>query len=66
MKREYSAPLTVRQLAKLADEDIDVGDIPELDESFRKKAKLVEPDTARPAKRRAATDKSHRPSRPSL
>ena len=65
MKREYSAPLTARQLANLADEDIDVSDIPELDESFWENAKLVKPKLVRQEKRRVARGKSHRPSGPS-
>ena len=65
MKREYSAPLTAAQLANLADEDIDVSDIPELDESFWENAKLVKPKKVLQEMRRVARGKSHRPSSPS-
>lgn len=40
----YSKPLTPKQIAEVQDEDIDLSDIPELDESFWREAKLVEPD----------------------
>ncbi len=65
MKREYSAPLTARQLANLADEDIDVSDIPELDGSFWENAKLVKPKLVRQEERRVARGKSYQPTGPS-
>ena len=40
----YSKPLTLKQIAEVKDKDIDFRDIPELDESFWREAKLVEPD----------------------
>lgn len=41
---KYKKPLTTKQIAELADEDIDFGDIPELSEAFWQQAELVEPD----------------------
>ena len=43
MKR-YRNPLTPAQIAVVKDEDIDFDDIPQLDESFWRNARLVEPD----------------------
>lgn len=43
MKKKYAKPLTLSQLKKLKDEDIDTSDIPELDEQWFKNAKLVMP-----------------------
>ena len=40
----YAKPLTPAQIAATKDEDIDFSDIPELDETFWRGAKLVEPD----------------------
>lgn len=40
----YDKPLTPRQIATTKDEDIDFSDISELDETFWKRAELVEPD----------------------
>ena len=40
----YDSPLTPGRIAAIKDEDIDFSDIPELDETFRQKAELVEPD----------------------
>ena len=40
----YDSLLTPGQLAAIKDEDIDFSDIPELDETFWHRAKLVEPD----------------------
>lgn len=37
-------PLTPEQAAATKDEDIDFSDIPELDETFWRQARLVEPD----------------------
>lgn len=45
MKKRYARELTLEELAALPDDQIDTGDIPELDENFWKNAKLVEPDT---------------------
>ena len=45
MNKRYETPLTPKQLALLADEEIDIGDIPELDEEFWAKAKLTPPRT---------------------
>ena len=35
-------PLSPEQITKVKDEDIDFGDIPELDETFWREAELVE------------------------
>ena len=43
MKR-YDSPLTLEQIAAIKDEDIDFSDIPELDDTFWREARLVEPD----------------------
>ena len=43
MKR-YDSPLTPEQIAATKDEDIDFSDIPELDDTFWREARLVEPD----------------------
>ena len=40
----YEKPLTPDQIAATKDDDIDFSDIPELDESFWRQAKLVDPD----------------------
>ena len=40
----YDSPLAPERIAAVKDEDIDFGDIPELDEDFWKRAELVEPD----------------------
>lgn len=44
MSKRYEKPMTVDQLAKVKDEDIDFNDMPELDEEFWKNARVVEPD----------------------
>ena len=44
MSGRYDSPLAPEQIAAVKDEDIDFSDIPELDEDFRKRAELVEPD----------------------
>ena len=40
----YDSPLTPEQIAAAKDEDIDFSDVPELDETFWRQARLVEPD----------------------
>ena len=40
----YDKPLTPQQIGTVKDEDIDFGDIPELDEAFWRAAQLVAPD----------------------
>ena len=40
----YDRPLTLEQIAARKDEEIDFSDIPELDDAFWKRAKLIEPD----------------------
>lgn len=44
MTRRYDRELSVAQLATLPDDQIDTSDIPELDETFWQKAKLIEPE----------------------
>ena len=41
---KYDKPLTPARIAATKDEDIDFSDIPELDETFWREAKLVKPD----------------------
>ena len=41
---KFKKPMSVEQLAKVKDKDIDYSDIPELDDEFWNKAELVEPD----------------------
>ncbi|KQT48476.1 3-oxoacyl-ACP synthase [Devosia sp. Leaf420] len=55
MKPPYSRPLTMEELANIADEDIDFSDIPELDDEFWKNAKLVEPSGTTPVTLRVKT-----------
>ncbi len=43
MKKNYKKPLTLKELAKRPDSEIDFSDIPELDENFWKNAKLTPP-----------------------
>ena len=38
----YDKPLAPERIAQVKDEDIDFSDIPELDETFRREAELVE------------------------
>ena len=45
MSKRYDKPLTPEQLALLQDDEIDTGDIPELDEKFWASAKLTPPRT---------------------
>lgn len=45
MKKRYEKPLTIEELAALPDEEIDTGDIPELDEAFWANAKVMPPRT---------------------
>lgn len=44
MTKRYDRPLTLEELAQVKDKDIDFSDIPELDETFWKNARLVEPE----------------------
>ncbi|MGV8936913.1 MAG: BrnA antitoxin family protein [Allorhizobium sp.] len=44
MTKRYERELSLEDLSKLSDEDIDTSDIPELDDAFWSKAKLVEPE----------------------
>ena len=45
MKKKYEKPLTLEEMAALSDDQIDTSDIPELDESFWKNAKVTPPRT---------------------
>ena len=47
MKKRYDRELSIEELAALPDSRIDTGDIPELDETFWKNARLVLPDPTR-------------------
>ena len=40
----YDSPLRPEQVAATKDQDIDFSDLPELDETFWRQARLVEPD----------------------
>ena len=40
----YDSPLTPAQIAAMQDDEIEFSDIPEWDETFWKRAELVEPD----------------------
>lgn len=42
MKKPYTRPLSVKELADLPDESIDTSDIPELDETFWANANIVQ------------------------
>ena len=44
MSGRYDSPLSPEQIAAVKDEDIDFGDVPELDEDFWKRAELLDPD----------------------
>jgi len=43
MKKRYDKELSAEELAALKDKDIDCSDIPELDDNFWAKARVVEP-----------------------
>lgn len=45
MKKKYSKALTVEELSALPDDSIDTSDIPELDEAFWERARIVKPQT---------------------
>ncbi len=44
----YGKPLTLEQIAPVEDREIDFSDIPELDDAFWKRAKLLKPDRTEP------------------
>jgi uncharacterized protein (DUF4415 family) len=48
MRKPYTKPMTPAEIAATPDRDIDLADIPELDDSFWQNAKLVEPDRTQP------------------
>ncbi|KKN86429.1 hypothetical protein LCGC14_0268280 [marine sediment metagenome] len=48
MSKRYEKEMTAADLAAVKDEDIDTSDIPELDDAFWSKARLVEPDLTQP------------------
>lgn len=43
MSRPYAKELSLEELSKLPDEEIDFGDLPELDEQFFRNAELFKP-----------------------
>lgn len=45
MKKPYSRPLTLDELAALPDDEIDTSDIPELGPDFWENAKIIPPRT---------------------
>lgn len=47
MNAKYSKPMTAEEIAGLADEDIDLRDIPELDENFWREARKIKHPAAR-------------------
>lgn len=44
----YENPLTPERIASVQDRETDFSDIPELDDVFRERAKLVRPDSPEP------------------
>ena len=44
MSKNYDKPMTIDELAKIKDDDIDFADTPELDDAFWDQARMVEPD----------------------
>ena len=44
----YEKPLTPERIALVEDPEIDFSDIPELDDAFWKRAKLLQPDRTEP------------------
>ncbi len=47
MSKRYDKPMTAPEIAATPDAEIDFSDIPELDEAFWRKARLVQPDRTR-------------------
>lgn len=43
MKKRYERELSLEELAKVPDSEIDYSDIPELDDAFWKNARIVQP-----------------------
>lgn len=56
MKKPYNKPLTPKELAALPDDQIDMSDIPELDEAFWAKANITPPKTKPSVTLRVADD----------
>ena len=48
MTTRYKKELSAEELAAVSDEHIDFSDMPELDDTFWEKARLVEPDRTQP------------------
>lgn len=48
MKKRYNKELSIAELAAVKDEDIDYGDIPQLDDEFWKNARVADPDRTMP------------------
>jgi len=47
MNAKYSKPMTAEEIGTLKDEDIDLSEIPELDENFWREARRIEHPMAR-------------------
>jgi uncharacterized protein (DUF4415 family) len=47
MKKRYDRELSLEELAKVPDSEIDYSDVPELDETFWKNARVVHPRHAK-------------------
>ena len=45
MTKRYDKPLTLEQMDRLSDDQIDTSDIPELDQAFWERAKVTAPRT---------------------
>jgi len=54
MGNKYEKPLTLDEISKVADRDIDTQDIPELDENYWKNAKVMPPKTQQNGKIRSS------------
>lgn len=46
--RRYEKPLTPERIDSIEDREIDFSDIPELDDGFWKRTKLLQPDRTEP------------------
>ncbi len=44
MKKRYDKPMTAPEIAATTDRDIDFGEVPEMDDTFWRNARLTEPD----------------------
>ena len=48
MKEPHDRPMTISEIAAVAESGIDFSDIPERDESFWRNARLIEPGQTQP------------------